>query len=139
MIFLVALDGSEAALRALARARNESVKLSGCSLHLLTVHIPWIYDSASEADLERVSRLAQVYHDWVVGQARVILDPDGPTYACESVEGDPVDRILEKATELGCAAIYIGAHGMGFSRGSSPGSTATRVRQLSPIPVHVIE
>jgi nucleotide-binding universal stress UspA family protein len=136
--YLVALDGSEASLRALAQARNEAAKLDGATLHLLTVHVPWQQSGASAADLQRIARLAQVYHDWVMGQARVFLEPEGPPYTRESVEGDPAVLIVERATGLGCAAIYLGSQGMGFSR-SGPGSTAVRVRELSQVPVHVID
>jgi len=138
-LFLVALDGSESALRALAQARDEATQVPGSALHLLTVHVPWISDRATGADIERVTRVAKIYHEWAIGQARAILDAEGPPYTCESMAGDPADCILKKAGELGCTAIYLGAHGMGFTRGSESGSTAIRVGQLSPVPVRIVD
>jgi nucleotide-binding universal stress UspA family protein len=138
-IFLVALDGSESALRALATARAECKKIEASSLHLLTVHPPWVYIGASSIDLERVARLSRTYDEWVMGQARTLLAPDGPRYTHEALEGEAAAVIAEKARAMQCAAIFVGARGMGHSRSARMGSTAARVRELSCVPVRVID
>ena len=90
--WLVAVDGSDNALRAVAHVAGQAPEMNACALHLVHVQ-PWLSKEAAGAELAHRALEA-------TAQARALLDTKGLPWRLHVAMGDPAERILEEAVRL---------------------------------------
>ena len=124
---LVPIDGSDAALRALAHA-VELARAAGAKIVMVNV----------QQTLER----------WYAGgqqgeadgaKARALVDAAGLTYEFDVLFGQPGEVIARVAKEQSCIGIVMGARGLSDLDHLFLGSTAHKVIQLAEAPVTLVK
>lgn len=128
--WLIAVDASDNALRAVAQAVRDAGEMHAYALHLVHVQ-PWLSKEAAEGDLAHRALGA-------TARARMLLDTQGVPWRLHVAMGDPAERILERATQLRCTGIVIGSRGLNVVESLLFGSVAYKVMHLSPLPVLVV-
>ena len=128
--WLIAVDSSDNALRAVAHAVNQAVLMNACALHLIHVH-PWLSKEAAETELTRQGLEATV-------RARAALDAKGLPWRLHVTMGEPAERILEQAAQLHASGLVMGSRGLGNVESLLLGSVSYKVMHLSRIPVLVV-
>ena len=138
---LVAIDGSENALRALDFAVRQAGQAPAAELCILSVPPP----SSSFVGLElyvSADRMQEIRAE----QARAVLDAAGErlsgagcTFRLEQQEGEPAETIARRAEELGCESIVMGTHGRGQLGAMLLGSVAQRVVHHATVPVTLVK
>ena len=128
--WLVAADGSDHALRAVAHAAHLAGAMKACALHLVHVQ-PWLSKEAAEMELAHRAR------DATAG-ARATLVAAGLPWRLHVTMGDPAEHIIDRAVQLRATGIVIGSRGLGNIEGLLFGSVAYKIMHLSPVPVLVV-
>lgn len=128
--WLVAVDGSENALRAVAHATCHAGAMNACALHLVHVQ-PWLSKEAAEMELAHRALGA-------TARARATLDAAGLPWRLHVTMGDPAGQIIDRAVQLRATGIVIGSRGLGNIEGLLFGSVAYKILHLSPVPVLVV-
>ena len=128
--WLVAVDSSDNALRAVAHAVGQAGEMNACALHLVHVQA-WLSKEAAEAEFAHRALDA-------TARARATLDAAGLPWRLHVAMGDPAERILEQATQLRASGIVIGSRGLNVVESLLFGSVAYKVMHLSPVPVLVV-
>lgn len=128
--WLVAVDSSDNALRALAHAAREAAEMNACALHLVHVQ-PWLSKEAAEAELAHRALGA-------TARERALLDAQGISWRLHVAMGDPAERIVETAVGLNCAAVVIGSRGLDVVESLLFGSVAYKVMHRCPLSVMVV-
>ena len=138
---LVAIDGSEVALRALDHAARQAAAAPDLQLHVVSVQPPQrIYGEIEVyAGEKRMRELAAEETRAILDAARERLAGRVARLELESLEGDPGEAIARRAEELGCDSIVMGTHGRGRLGNALMGSIAQRVVQLSSVPVTLVK
>jgi nucleotide-binding universal stress UspA family protein len=138
---LVAIDGSEAALRALDYAVTQARCEPAAELHVLNVQptlsnytMPEIYVT-QERIREVTATRARAILD---GAARHLADT-GCRFELEQIEGDPAETIAHRASELGCESITMGTHGLTSIGILFMGSVAQKVVHYADVPVTLVK
>jgi nucleotide-binding universal stress UspA family protein len=138
---LVAIDGSDSALRALDYAIKLAALSPRAELHVLTARLPVSAYTAWE-----IYVTAERIEEAVTGRARDVLTTAeqrmkaaGCTYALEILDGEPAEAITRRATELGCESIAMGTHGHGALGILFLGSVAQKVVSMATVPVTVVK
>ncbi|MEW6572084.1 MAG: universal stress protein [Bacillota bacterium] len=147
---LVAVDGSENSLRAVA----EGVKLAqgnpGARLVLITVIPPVdpffgygpLITSQQVQEAERSAADAVLAKAKEVigraGRAAEITEEAGVTVESVVQIGDPAQSIIEYAAREGFEVIVMGRRGMGMLKELLLGSVSSKVLQLAPCPVLLV-
>ncbi len=138
---LVAIDGSEGALRALDVAARQARLEPVAELHVLTV-LPTLSNyTAAEiyVTAERIRQAAVDKAQAVLDEAARRLQATGCSYTLEQLEGDPAETIARRAVELGCESITMGTHGLGSFGILFLGSVAQRVVHHTTVPVTLVK
>lgn len=128
--WLVAVDGSDNALRALAHAADQAARMNACALHLVHVQ-SWLAKEAAEAELANRALGA-------TARARALLDAQGLPWRMHVTMGDPAELIIEKAVLLRATTTVIGSRGLNAVESLLFGSVAYKVIHLSRVPVLVV-
>ena len=129
-LWLVAVDGSDHALRAVTEAARLAGQIKDCSLALVNVQ-HWLSREAAETEL--ASR------GWkATEKARVLLAATSTPWQLHVVMGEAADAIVALSTRLGCQTIVVGSRGLGATENLLVGSVAYRVIHLSPVSVLVV-
>lgn len=128
--WLVAVDSSDNALRALTYAANQAEGMNACALHLVHVQ-PWLSKEAAEAELAHRALDA-------TARARATLDTRGLPWRLHVAMGDPAERILQQAVQLRATGIVIGSRGLNNVESLLFGSVAYKVMHLARLPVMVV-
>ena len=134
---LVAIDGSECALRA-ARYAAQRSRESGCTIDVLHVakHVmAWEVGPLASGDAVESLHVAEA--------SQVLVGCAGAFDASMPVErhvvtGEPARTILEQADRLGANEIVIGSRGLHTARAAVFGSVAYEVLQEARVPVVVV-
>jgi nucleotide-binding universal stress UspA family protein len=137
---LVALDGSNAALRAL-RAAVELARLApDCSLHLVHAHEePRIYgEIAVYVPREKMEALQRAHSEAMLDRAEPELKGSGVRYTREVLIGPIGQTIAAHAERIGCDAIVMGRHGESAIGDLLMGSVAMKVLHASRLPVMLV-
>ena len=129
-LWLVAVDGSDNALRALDVAVLQALQRDTCVLHLIHVE-QWLSKEAAEAEL--ALRALQA-----TARARAKLDSAGQPWRLHVAMGEPAESILALAGHLGCSRIVIGNRGLSLAESLLCGSVTHKVMQQSELPVLVV-
>lgn len=137
MKVLVAIDGSETALRALAYVLNHPDFFStNPELVLLNVHLP-VPSPRARAALGS-DAIAQYYREEgeeALSPARALLAVKQCRVIERLIVGQPAVEIVAVAQQSGCDMIVMGTHGRSALGNLLMGSVAMRVISTSPIPV----
>lgn len=128
--WLVAVDSSHNALRAVAYAAGQAGAMNACALHLVHVQ-PWLSKEAAEAELEGRALEA-------TARARALLDAKGLPWRLIVALGDPADCIIKRAAQLHASGVIIGSRGLNTVQSLLLGSVAYKVMHLSTVPVIVV-
>lgn len=128
--WLVAVDSSDNALRAVAQAAHDAARWTACTLHLINVQ-PWLSKEAAEAELAHRALAA-------TARARAELDAAGLPWRLHIAMGDPAERILALAAQLPANGIVIGSRGLNLVESLLFGSVTSKVMHHSPVPVTVV-
>jgi nucleotide-binding universal stress UspA family protein len=138
---LVAIDGSEAASRALDHAVTQARCEPAAVLHVLNVQptlsnytAPEIYVTA-----ERIREVTAARARAILDAAATHLEGVGCRYELEQVEGEPAETIARRASELGCESITMGTHGLTSIGILFMGSVAQKVVYHSAVPVTLVK
>ena len=128
--WLIAVDSSDNALRAVDHAANQAVLMNACALHLIHVQ-PWLSKEAAETELAHQGLEA-------TARARAALDAKGLPWRLHMAMGEPAERILEQAAQLHASGLVMGSRGLGNFESLLLGSVSYKVMHLSRIPVQVV-
>ena len=139
---LVALDGSEAATRALAVAADLAVRY-GATLHLVHVMLRPMVVSEELKEFARTERVDLMVAVEMSAQGQSILAAGQANAAAKGVHslktevltGDPAQRLLEYAREQAVDLVVMGRRGVGQIRGLLMGSVSWKVSNLAECPV----
>ena len=136
---LVPVDGSGAALRALAQA-VELARLTKGAIHLVHCH--------DEADLygklslyvprDKMELLQKGHSDEILDRAAAELKDSGISPTREVLVGPPGPTIAACAEKSGCDAIVMGRHGKTALGELLLGSVAMKVLHASKLPVLLV-
>lgn len=140
MIVLVPIDGSAAAMRALALALKEVRREPQAVLHLLNVQAPplhpWPGRLVSQDLID--AELHQRGMELLANAREMALGP-GLEVRLHVRIGQVAEEIVRCADQQRCDAIVMGTRGMGAAVGLALGSIATRVVHLSHLPVTLVK
>ena len=128
--WLVAVDSSDNALRAVALAASQARTMNCCALHLIHVQ-PWLSKEAADAELAHRALGA-------TARSRAMLDAAGLPWRLHVALGEPAERIIERAVQLHANGIVIGSRGLNVVESLLFGSVAYKIMHLSPVPVLVV-
>jgi nucleotide-binding universal stress UspA family protein len=128
--WLVAVDSSDNALRAVAHAAGQAGTMNAVALHLVHVQ-PWLAKEAAEAELAHRALGA-------TARARDLLDAKGLPWRLHVALGEPAERIIHRAVRISASGIVIGSRGLNVVESLLFGSVAYKVMHLSPLPVMVV-
>jgi nucleotide-binding universal stress UspA family protein len=128
--WLVAVDGSEYSLYAVAEAIRLATKMKDCTLHVVNVQ-HWLSKEAAELELMNQGLAA-------TDATRALLDEAGVPWRLHIVMGEAADSIKALADKLGCHGIVIGSRGLGAAVNLLIGSVAYKVIHMSRIAVLVV-
>jgi nucleotide-binding universal stress UspA family protein len=128
--WLVAVDSSDNALRAVAHAAGQAGAMNSMALHLVHVQ-PWLSKEAAEAELAHRALGA-------TARARDLLDAKGLPWRLHVALGEPAERIIHRAVRISASGIIIGSRGLSVVESLLFGSVAYKVMHLSPLPVLVV-
>lgn len=134
---LLAVDGSEHALRAARMAGNLARSMKTRNLRIVVVYDP-IPPYLGDPNLQQAINAR-------LNQARAILDAavqevgDVPSEThTELLEGSPAETIIEVARTRGSDVIVMGSRGLGRIAGAVLGSTSQKVVAHAPCPVLIV-
>lgn len=140
-IFIVAVDGSECALRAAEFAAHETVLRGGT---LLLVHVvDWSgFEVLPVRELE--TRHARKEKTLLETQEKIIapvlhrLDAEGLKVESRIEFGDPDAQILALVEETGARQLFVGRHAGSHTMERIVGSLPTDLARRSPVPVTIV-
>lgn len=137
---LVALDGSDSALRAADHAIALARQL-GAALHFVTVYPePVVYGEIQVyATKEKFEKLQREMGEAILEPARQRARAVGLTPTSDLRHGDVAKTIVACAQEAGCDSIVIGTRGMGAIGNLLLGSVAFKVVHLAETPVTLVK
>jgi nucleotide-binding universal stress UspA family protein len=140
MKLLIALDGSEAALRALRwMLERHGEWRTAPELHLLNVQPSvasgLVHRFVSE---EAIQDYLREEGEAALAPARALLAGAGIDAQVHLGVGAVAQTVVEHAAHLGCDVIVVGTRGAGGLRAALLGSTARRVLEAADRPVWVV-
>jgi nucleotide-binding universal stress UspA family protein len=138
---LVAIDGSDTALRALEFAVKQASYAPAAQLHVLTVQPTLSNYTAAEiyVTAERIKQVAAEKSRAILEAAAARLKKTDCKFVLEQKEGDAAETIARRAAKLRCEAIIMGTHGLGSFGILFLGSVAQRVVHYTKVPVMLVK
>ena len=138
--FLVPVDGSTAALRALAVAVELAKADPAASLHLVHCHEePLVYgEIAVYVPREKMEAAQKAHSEAILERAAAELERAGVRHTREVLSGAIAPTIAAHAEKLGCDAIVMGRHGKTMLSDLLVGSVAMKVLHASKLPVMLV-
>lgn len=128
--WLIAVDGSTHALRAVAEFLKLTEQLKSCRIHIVNVQ-HWLSKEAAETELRD--------RGWPATEAAVSLIADkGLPWQLHLTMGAPAESIVALASQLGCSHIVVGNRGLGATESLLTGSITRKVIELAPMSVLVV-
>lgn len=128
--WLIAIDGSAHALRAVAEFLKLAKQLKNCRIHIVNIQ-HWLSKEAAETEL--------IERGWpAVEGAITLIENQGLPWQLHLTMGAPAESIVALAKQLGCSNIVVGNRGLGATESLLTGSITRKVIELSPMPVLVV-
>jgi nucleotide-binding universal stress UspA family protein len=140
---LVAIDGSEHALRAARLAADLALRCDA-DLHLVQV-VPRLVVSKELEEFAKAEKIdfptsLDVTARYLLGPAESIAEAAGVRRVFRDVlTGDPAERLLEHAKDKGIDLIVLGRRGLGRVSGLLMGSVSLKVNSLAECPVLTVK
>ncbi|MBI3530795.1 MAG: universal stress protein [Betaproteobacteria bacterium] len=131
--FLLAVDGSTHANRAVEYLARRAAGLRPCEVHLVYVLTPRI---AALLTSPQQDLLLQAGAE--TAGARRVLDAAGIAYRFHSELGNPAASIVDLIRSLACDEVVVGSRGMSALDSLALGSVASNIVHLSPVPITVV-
>lgn len=128
--WLVAVDGSECSLRAVAMSARLVATLGGGEVDLVHVQ-PWLVKEAAEAELPRRAWAA-------TAAARRALEAASVRWHLHVEMGEAAECIVSLSETLESCGIVIGSHGLTATESLFLGSVAYKVVHLGKRPVLIV-
>lgn len=140
MKLLVAVDGSDNALRAVEHAARLARDNGPVSLHLVTAHeAPVVYgEIAVYVTEDRMAELQRQAAEQRLAEAEAVLGRYGVPCTKEILVGRVPAAIAACADARGCDGIVLGSRGMGAMGNLLLGSVANKVAHLANVPVTLV-
>jgi nucleotide-binding universal stress UspA family protein len=138
---LLAVDGSENALRAAQYVARVANACGPIQVHLITVQgEPFLYgEVAVYVDRKTLEQLQREHGETALEPAEKLLAAANVSYTKEVSVGEVASTIAERAQALGCDGIVMGTRGLGTLGGLVMGSVATKVVHLAKQPVTLVK
>ncbi|MES2946983.1 MAG: universal stress protein [Pseudomonadota bacterium] len=137
---LVAIDGSETALRAIGYVIKQcSGNKTALEIHLINVQYPVHGGVSAFVDSAQIKEYHREEGEKALVPARALLDTADVPYHSHLFVGEPAETITRYASESACDQIVIGTRGLGAVSSLLLGSVATKVIHLADIPVLLIK
>jgi len=138
---LVAIDGSDTALRALDFALKQARHAPAAELHVLTVQPTLSNYTAAEiyVTAERIKQVAAEKSRAILETAAERLNKADCKFVLEQLEGDAAETIARRAAKLRCESIIMGTHGLGSFGILFLGSVAQKVVHYATVPVTLVK
>ena len=142
MKILMAVDGSKYALDAVKLLINhcdwyrDRPQIELVTVHLPVPHVARLGVGTSKSQLERY--YAEEGGEKLSGAKR-LLDAAKLPYAAQVLVGQVAETIVKHARARRCDLICVGNRGAGAVKNAFIGSTASRVLQLSDLPVLLVK
>jgi nucleotide-binding universal stress UspA family protein len=138
--FLVAVDGSENALRAVRQVIAFAPELREAP-HILLANVQPVVVSGAVRTFVNADQIDAWYRsegEKALAGARDLLAAAGLAYDHHIVVGDPAETLARMARERSCDLIVIGSRGMSAVANLLMGSVATKVLHLAEAPVLLV-
>jgi len=141
MRILVAMDGSEHALRALHHVLELAPQMrEPIELHVLNVQPPTFGTVKRHVSPEALQTYYQEEGEQALRAARALLEASAAVTRSYHVAVGPVaEAIVQYASEHHCRQIVMGTRGLGTVSGLLLGSVALKVLQLAEVPVTLVK
>ncbi|MEY5098621.1 MAG: hypothetical protein RJA36_1340 [Pseudomonadota bacterium] len=136
---LLAVDGSDCALRAVARLIERAPPAVELELHLLNVQLPVDGLVRSFVSADELQAFHHAEAEAALAAARARLAAAGMPFRQHVLVGHPAREICRLAAELGCDEIVMGSHGRTGLVRLLLGSVAAEVREQASVPVTLVE
>jgi nucleotide-binding universal stress UspA family protein len=138
---LVAIDGSDHALRALDYAVRLAKANTALQLHILTVQPePNVYGEIQVyITQERMALLQRQHSQDILRPALQVASNARVLHTGEIVVGDAATMIAKRAEEVGCDGIVMGTEGRNAIGSALMGSVALKVVHLSKLPITLVK
>ena len=139
--FLVPIDDSDNAGRALQYALKLAKERGFIELHIVTVHPePNVYSQTQVYVTETQMVQLQLQHSQdILAPALEAAKKAGVEHTSEILIGNTATMIVKRAEELGCDGIIMGTQGRGTLGSLFMGSVAVKVVHLTKLPVTLIK
>ncbi|MFO1325812.1 MAG: universal stress protein [Rubrivivax sp.] len=139
MKFLLAVDGSSAALAAVRWALRQAAEGLPSEFVLVNVQEPAsLYEVMTAHDASVIEQVRGAAGADLLRGAEALLEAAGQGFESEVAGGVPEHLIVELAENYGCDAIVLGARGLGSPGGAGIGPVAQAVLDHAPMPVWVV-
>jgi nucleotide-binding universal stress UspA family protein len=137
---LVPVDGSASSSRALEHLLKLTQAGKGAvKVHLLNVQYSLPGDVSMFVSRDQIQKYHQEQGEKALAPARAKLDAAGVAYEHHISVGEPANLIAQYAREKRCDQIFMGTRGLGGIAGLLLGSVATKVIQLTDVPVLLVK
>jgi nucleotide-binding universal stress UspA family protein len=138
MKLLVAVDGSDEALRAAEHTVALSAEGLSVTVHLVNAQPSLSADIARFVSHDSIAEFHQEQGQEALKRAQALLESSGLSFDSEVRIGTSATEIVKCADEQGCQGIVMGSSGLGGVMGALMGSTAHRVLHLAKLPVTLV-
>lgn len=135
---LLAVDGSENAIRAAEAAAGLVAALPGSLLAVVYVAAPPAQSRIVKANYD-VHALLEEDARTVAGPVLDLIGRMGVPYTLEVGMGDPATEILKIAEKVEADLVVIGSRGLGALQGVVMGSVSQKTAQLAACPVMIVK
>ena len=139
---LVAIDGSDNAMRALDEALKLFV-LDSLHIHLLSIaekiHMNEVLFKDTQIGMRQIEQEHKAACQELLEPAKLRLKEAGISHDAHVELGPPAQMISEFAEKYHCAIIVMGTRGYGAIRSLAVGSIANKVVHLSTVPVLLVK
>jgi nucleotide-binding universal stress UspA family protein len=142
MKILLAVDGSRHSLKAVnSFIEHADWYREKPAVELVNVHlpIPKIRGMGAVIGKSQIRRYYDQQGNAALSKAKALLDAAGIGYSPRVLVGPVAESIVKQAKVTRCDVIVIGTRGMSAAANLLLGSSATRVVNLSPIPVLLVK
>jgi nucleotide-binding universal stress UspA family protein len=136
---LVAVDGSEGSMRAVAHAAKLATSGGNGQVHLVNVQHPLLGGVSTFVSAAQIKDLHQEEGMKALEQARSMLDSQKVPYEYHVFVGEPAETVTRYAAEKGCDEIIIGTRGMSNLSNMLVGSIATKIIHQATVPVTLVK
>lgn len=137
--FLVPIDGSDDARRALEYALRLAKERSSIELHIVTVSPEPILKTQEYVTETQMAQLQLQHSQDILAPALEAAKKAGVEHTSEILIGNTATMIVKRAEELGCDAIIMGTQGRGTLGSLFMGSVAVKVVHLTKLPVTLVK